>query len=83
MESRTLILNKGVKAVFTYGTLRGDGHDYWGVIDKKCRWKRAQVSGFRLYQHPSVMYPFAIQTKDSSDKVVGTLIEFENDDVLV
>lgn len=66
-----------IAAVFGYGTLRGDytaSGDKWGVARRTSAvWKKAFVSGFRLYQDPAMTYPFIVPTGVSTDIVYGTL----------
>jgi len=69
-----------VHSIFAYGTLRGDFSpkgDSWGIIeDFDAQWRPAKVAGFRIYQRQGLFYPFAIQTQDPSDIIVGTLLTF-------
>lgn len=69
-----------VQAVFAYGTLRGDfskDGDRWGVINEfGGRWQLGKAKGFQLYQNTGLFYPFAVQTGDGSDTLVGTVLQF-------
>lgn len=69
-----------VRSIFAYGTLRGDATptgDFWGVLDNYGgQWWPAKVAGFRIYQEEGLSYPFAVQTHDPSDTIVGTLLTF-------
>jgi len=71
--------------VFAYGTLRGDfskDGDKYGVIKSTCAsWARGTVKGFRLYQEEGFFYPFAAKTDDESDVIVGTLLEWQDEDM--
>ena len=75
----------GVRAVFAYGTLRGDCSatgDQWGVMEKRdCGWRRARVRGFRLYQDAGKFYPFVVPVPDEEKQdikddttVLGTVM---------
>eukprot|EP00929_Paragymnodinium_shiwhaense_P003428 TRINITY_DN103937_c0_g1_i1.p1 TRINITY_DN103937_c0_g1~~TRINITY_DN103937_c0_g1_i1.p1 ORF type:complete len:341 (+),score=61.13 TRINITY_DN103937_c0_g1_i1:96-1118(+) len=69
-----------VRAVFAYGTLRGDCEedgDRWGVIkETDASWQRATVRGYRLYQEKHLPYPFAVHTGREEDVLVGTLLQW-------
>eukprot|EP00746_Dinoflagellata_sp_MGD_P065440 gnl/MRDRNA2_/MRDRNA2_27271_c0_seq1.p1 gnl/MRDRNA2_/MRDRNA2_27271_c0~~gnl/MRDRNA2_/MRDRNA2_27271_c0_seq1.p1 ORF type:complete len:259 (+),score=32.80 gnl/MRDRNA2_/MRDRNA2_27271_c0_seq1:67-777(+) len=70
--------NPEAKAVFSYGTLRGDfspSGDRWGVISRTgAEWTKASVRGFKLYQDPRLGYPFVVHTGVNTDVVKGTLL---------
>ncbi|CAK8986984.1 unnamed protein product [Durusdinium trenchii] len=74
----TSAMAEDVRAVFAYGTLRGDFSekgDFWGVIAKTgAAWVPASVPGFKLYQEDCATYPFALQTESSEDVLHGTLL---------
>ncbi|CAE8597656.1 unnamed protein product [Polarella glacialis] len=67
-----------VRAVFAYGTLRGDfgpEGDHWGVIESTgAAWYRTTVRGYRLHQEEGLFYPFAVQTGSLEDVITGTLL---------
>mmetsp|Transcript_41216 Transcript_41216/g.96653 ORF Transcript_41216/g.96653 Transcript_41216/m.96653 type:complete len:169 (-) Transcript_41216:123-629(-) len=75
------------RALFVYGTLRADylpngRGDRWGVTKGNgCRWEKATIYGFKLYQNPHLDYPFVVRTDDEEDKVVGTLLQWPSEDM--
>lgn len=82
-EPPKAILGSKTRAIFAYGTLRADFSakgDKWGVVGPRCKWTRATVSGFQLYQEPNLYYPFAIETRNASHTIVGTLLRWPGDD---
>merc|ERR1719159_2359835 len=65
-EPKQVILMASPRAIFAYGTLRGDyapDGDRWGVISTvqrehacECVWHRGKVYGFSLHQNHSLDY---------------------------
>jgi hypothetical protein len=79
-----------VSAIFSNGTLRadyGERGDNWGLLERikikhlcECSWQKGQVLGYKLYQDESLFYPFAIPSPHTDNKVVGTLLRWQNYD---
>ena len=86
-ENEQEILERSVRAVFCYGTLRADltpDGDKWGVMSglknrgKECVWHYGRITGYALYQDPQMFYPFA--TPSPSGSLYGTLLTWPSDD---
>ena len=64
------------QGIFVYGTLRPDileFRDKYGVCnDDKCKFQRASIEGFQLYQDPVQNYPYIV--KSPSGRVHGYYI---------
>jgi len=79
-ETEQSILDAPVRAIFAYGTLRGDFSptgDKWGVAQHGCHWQVGSVPDFAIYQNPNLYYPFAVRSPGG--KIIGTLLEWNNE----
>jgi len=78
-ETEQSILAAPVRAIFAYGTLRGDFSptgDKWGVAQHGCHWQKGTVPDFAIYQNPNLYYPFAV--KSPGGTITGTLLEWDD-----
>mmetsp|Transcript_36904 Transcript_36904/g.59157 ORF Transcript_36904/g.59157 Transcript_36904/m.59157 type:complete len:182 (-) Transcript_36904:211-756(-) len=64
MTPQVILINKG---------------DKWKVVDSSCKWKRASVTGYELFQEPKLFYPFCSTTEKKEAKVFGTLLTWPED----
>merc|ERR1711933_53179 len=71
-----------VNKFFVYGTLRDDDNSgapwtaYWTKNVSFCSY--AKVYGFKMYKSKKANYPFAIQTNNPNDYIMGRLLQWNN-----